>query len=89
MEKIKFISYDGRYPNLCSGTLKLEVNGQKYELDNILYSRGFIKPGFYEVIAGEWDVFRNKLPKELEPFVKEITEIVNKNVPYGYCGGCI
>lgn len=41
------------------------------------------------MIAGEWDVFRNKLPKELEPFVKEITEIVNKNVPYGCCGGCI
>lgn len=27
---VKFISYTGRYPNLCSGVLTLEVDGKEY-----------------------------------------------------------
>ena len=26
--KVKFISYDGKYPNYCSGTLTLEIDGE-------------------------------------------------------------
>ena len=28
--EISFISYDGKYPNLCSGTLQLKVSGKVY-----------------------------------------------------------
>lgn len=28
---VKFISYDGRYPNLCNGVLILEIDGIKYK----------------------------------------------------------
>ena len=26
---VKFISYDGKYPNLCRGKLTLEIDGEK------------------------------------------------------------
>ena len=28
---IKFISYTGKYPNLCSGVLTVEINGKEYK----------------------------------------------------------
>lgn len=28
---VKFISYNGRYPNLCSGVLVLEIDGMQYK----------------------------------------------------------
>ena len=29
--KIKFISYTGKWPNLCSGVLTVEINGKEYK----------------------------------------------------------
>ena len=29
--RVKFISYTGKYPNLCSGVLTLEINGVEYK----------------------------------------------------------
>lgn len=29
--KVKFISYTGEYPNLCSGVLTLEIDGKQYK----------------------------------------------------------
>ena len=37
---IQFISYDGKWPNLCAGTLKLVVNGTEHELRHALHSTG-------------------------------------------------
>ena len=28
-EHVKFISYTGKYPNLCSGIITLEIDGEK------------------------------------------------------------
>ena len=38
MFKLKLVSYDGRYPSLCSGTLTIkdEISGQFYHLNNVL-----------------------------------------------------
>ena len=32
MSTVKFISYDGAYPNLCHGVLVVEINEQLYAL---------------------------------------------------------
>lgn len=29
--RVKFISYDGKFPNLCSGVLILEIDGKEYK----------------------------------------------------------
>ena len=86
---VKFISYDGEYPNLCSGTLVLEVDGKKHELSHALCSGGSVR--FDEnwnanVTYGSWSV---DLPEDLEPYRQEIEELVNSEVEQGCCGGCI
>lgn len=86
---VKFVSYDGKDPNLCSGTLVLEVEGERRELPYALCSGGSC--GFYEdetpfVEHGPWSV---DLPEDLEPYRNEIEELVNDKVPKGCCGGCL
>lgn len=90
--KVKFISYDGRYPNLCSGVLKLQVGKDVYKLDHILCSGGsvsFTKDWHEIVTSGKWIVYKESLPIELQGLIEEITECVNDNVTHGCCGGCV
>lgn len=39
MERVEFVSYTGRYPNLCSGTLTVKINGEivkfGHDYDNV------------------------------------------------------
>lgn len=92
---IKFISYDGKWPVLCMGTLTVEKNGKQYSMKYVLetggscgfnndYSEAFIE-------TGAWSLRTENLPKELQNDndVKEITELVNENVSHGCCGGCL
>jgi len=86
---VKFISYDGEYPNLCSGTLVLEINGNRHKLQYALRSGGCVlKDDDWNMWAeqGPWSV---NIPKELEEYRYEIEEAVNSNVHEGCCGGCI
>ena len=82
---VKFISYSGSYPALCCGTLIIEVNGIRYELEDCLHNDGSIS------FTGDWDEveWRVSVPDELKEFEEDITEVVNDNVEYGCCGGCI
>lgn len=89
---IEFISYDGRYPNLCSGTLSVKVNGKLYKLNNVLYSGGsvwFDENYCEHVDCGEWRVNKSRIPDELDEYIDEIMFVVNENVEYGCCGGCV
>lgn len=89
---VKFISYDGKYPNLCSGTLKIEVRNKTYELNYILRSGGsvsFTDDWEETVTHGKWKIYKDDLPVEIQDLSEEITECVNCNIPKGCCGGCI
>ena len=37
---VEFISYDGKYPRLCGGTLVVRVNCKEYQLKSVLKSGG-------------------------------------------------
>lgn len=87
---VEFVSYNGKFPNLCRGTLVIKVNGEEVSLENYLCSGGrcwFDKDWVDHVESGDWRI--SKLPDDLEQYREEILEVVNENVPHGCCGGCI
>jgi hypothetical protein len=89
---LKFVSYNGKYPNLCSGTLTIRLNGKRISMENALASGGKCRiTADYEehVTMGDWEVIEHKLPTSARPYITEITALVNEKVPRGCCGGCI
>lgn len=90
---VEFISYDGKWPCLCSGNLIIKVDDVYYTLRNVLVSGGRICGGPHTdwdmwSELGPWKVDLEEYP-ELESYKEEITRVVNENVPQGCCGGCI
>lgn len=86
---VRFVSYSGEFPCLCFGVLKIEVDGKVLELENALVSNGacgVTDDGEDYWITAKWSV---DLPEQLKPYEKEITALVNENVAWGCCGGCI
>ncbi len=90
MANIEFISYDGKYPNLCS-TLVIQVDDKVYNLKGVLISGGRICHGknwHMWAEKGDWRIDLDSYP-ELKPYKEEITDLVNENIRQGCCGGCI
>ena len=102
-EKIRFISYTGAFPNLCSGVLTLEIDGTP-----VSFGHSYMKPepdyqafwhsggcctfggnGDEIVERAPWKIFKEDLPTQYQEYAEIITELFNKNVPHGCCGGCI
>lgn len=87
---VEFVSYTGHYPCLCLGTLTLKIDGKKIVFpEGCMISTGYV--GFDEdwmeyVETGKWLV---SVPEKYEEYADEICEVVNSNVPWGCCGGCI
>lgn len=88
MKEIRFISYDGRYPNLCRGTLLMEVDGfVRWEFTLHSGGQAFFDSDWNEIVTvGRWTV---DVPADLEPYRAEIERLVNAHVPQGCCGGCV
>lgn len=90
--RIEFVSFDGRYPCLCAGNLRLCINGIERNLGDILHSGGScynMETRNYEAIEGDWYINEEDLPEDLRPYKDEIEKIANDNVEHGCCGGCI
>lgn len=85
---VEFVNYDGRYPCLCIGELVIRIDGKDVNLGNCLTSGGNVWFHDWEerIDKGEWIV---SVPNEYQEYAEEITKVVNENVPYGCCGGCI
>ena len=92
MSELTFVSYDGEYPNLCRGKLILAIDGIKVAFPDYCLSSGgsvsFDENWREEVSSGPWDIseFPDGFPDELK---REACNLVNENVRYGCCGGCV
>lgn len=86
---VEFVDYTGEFPNLCRGTLIINVNGKRFELSRILRPGGsvWVDNGDERVEDGPWKLY--SLPDELKHLHDEIESLVNENVMWGCCGGCI
>lgn len=92
-QMLKFISYSGKWPALCVGTVVVKKDGKQYELDNILSSGGCcgFNNDFTEsyVETGRWKIWKACLPEELQDDYEELLDLVNDNIEHGCCGGCL
>lgn len=100
MKHVEFVSYTGKFPNLCSGELTLKIDGKvvtfgsdytKCEYPQFWCSGGntFIYPDEEGVIKEPWIIYKEDLPDKYHVYLDEIREEFNSSVPYGCCGGCI
>jgi len=88
---VEFVSYDGKWPCLCSGTLTIKVDGKTYMFNHAMVSGGCVlcnEEWDMWSVQGDWKINLEEHP-ELEPYKEEITRVVNENVEQGCCGGCI
>lgn len=94
---VEFVSYSGRYPNLCSGTLVLRVDGKEAVFtDGVCGTEHF--PSFWmsggwvsgeHAVSDEWIISEDSLPEEYRKYADEIDRVFNSNVEHGCCGGCV
>ena len=86
------ISYNGCFPNLCSGDLEVTIDGVKYEFPQYcMVSGGHIymdDDGDYNRELGEWDI--SEWPEGFpEEYKQPVLDKINEEIPWGCCGGCI
>lgn len=90
---IQFVSYDGETPNLCGGSLTLMIDGETVKFPkHLLISTGcasFDDDGNDEITSGPWTINESEIPDQYKSLKEEIETIVNENVPWGCCGGCL
>ena len=91
----EIVSYDGEYPMLCDGTLKVILdNGEELEISDPCASGGCI------CRSEDWDMWpeegelkigyglkNNKILTKEDK--QKVVDWFNENVPHGCCGGCI
>ena len=90
--ELTFVSYNGAYPNLCSGQLVLAIDGVPVTFPSYCLSSGgcvsFDDDLNENISEGEWDIsnYPKDFPEELK---REAVALVNENIEHGCCGGCV
>ena len=101
---VKFVSYSGEYPNLCSGILILNIDGEEVKFGSSYLDKGSkmyesfwssggrcVRNGYSEsyVDHGDWEINIDALPDKYKKYASEIDDVFNSNVRHGCCGGCL
>lgn len=95
MKMVKFVKYTGEFPNLCSGNLTLEIDGETVTFDGIRErfwcSGGKVSFvwGNDNVETGEWIIHEREIPAKYRKYASEIAAVFRENVRKGCCGGCL
>lgn len=102
MKNVEFVSYTGKWPNLCRGILTLNINGKEVKfgkdyntneeyLDKFWCSGGNcgFSNGKPYCNSGEWLINEPYLPEEYREYADEIAKVMNDNIKHGCCGGCL
>ncbi len=94
MAKIK-IQYDGEFPCLCSGHLKVWLDDYMYDFGEYALNSGG-NWGFANnfedefVNKGEWTFNMDNIPKNFpQEYIKPTLKVINREVEWGCCGGCL
>ena len=88
------IEYDGRYPNLCRGHLKVWIDGTLWDFGKyVLISGGSIhRDEDWRMWAtdGPWDIedWPDGFPDD-ETLKMNVLDEINSEIRFGCCGGCI
>ena len=89
---VKFIDYTGRWPNLCSGTLTLEIEGEVVRFSSERDTRFWYSGGSccgFNVTREPWIIDMDDIPEKYRKYYYEIVHVFNENVEWGCCGGCL
>ncbi len=90
---VKFISYTGKYPNLCGGKLTLEIDGDTAIFGSKRHEDAQYEPFWHTSVmspneTGEWETDVCLLPEQFRKYALEIDKVLNENMEHGCCGGC-
>lgn len=95
MPKFEFVRYTGSYLVLCHGDLMFTMDDKFITLNVSLEPGGtitFDDNGLEQITVAPWkDIFDWSFidHPEFKKWKPEILKMINENVPYGPCGGCI
>lgn len=89
---VKFIEYTGRWPNLCRGTLTLQIDDEVVRFGEGYNPRFWGSGGNcygFNITREPWIIVRDDIPEKYRKYYYEIVHVFNENVEWGCCGGCI
>lgn len=95
VERVEFVSYNGEYPNLCSGLLVVKIDGVEVKFGGSDHTGFWCSGGCIKgdnncnmwAERGEWEL--GHIEDEFKDVAEELIRVFNENVEHGCCGGCI